>query len=62
MTVDELINALSKFPLEARVMVHDACPIDACEPRLHQVTEEDAAMSGDCEDIEGEHVVLIGRH
>lgn len=66
MKVADLIRRLQQYPADAEVMVLDGFN-GGGDPRAlnlgphpRRVTEANAENSGDCEDIVGEEVIVIG--
>ncbi len=66
MTVAELIKALKKFDPNHPVMILDSfngggSPRDInLGPKVHVVSEANAADAVDCEEIVGDQVVIVG--
>lgn len=60
MTVEELIEALKKFPSDRKVMIDDNNgPIDITSLESREITRRDQEMSRDCDDLVGDHAVLV---
>ncbi len=60
MTVRELIELLQELPKDYDVMIHDGLgPRPCSEPYRHTITQDDAESVCDCEDREGEQIVLL---
>ena len=60
MSVNELIEKLKKLPAHHRVMVKDVVGCrELLGPYEYEITEEDSNDHADCENREGEWIVVL---
>lgn len=66
MTIAQLLAELSEYPAEMPIMILDGfngggAPREInCGPHTHTITAADADQTADCEEREGETVVVLG--